>query len=136
MALSFKTVKKKLFSRTGTSWMNENSCRTNIFALQSCYLIISEWKHWKSSNLPLTHRKILQTQSCQTWVYLAICAWERSFSTMYFTLEVENTYFESKSCIIHCVFYTMHFTLWRTMYFSQVNQNNGFYTKLETCFFH
>ena len=36
---------------------------------------------------------------------------ERSFSTMYFTLEVENTYFESKSCIIHCVFYTMHFTL-------------------------
>ena len=27
--------------------MNENSCRTNIFALQSCYLIISEWKHQK-----------------------------------------------------------------------------------------
>ena len=48
---------------------------------------------------------------------------------------VESTISESKPCIIHFVFLTMYFRLCRPVYFSLVNLNDVFYTRLVYVFF-
>ena len=65
-----------------------------------------------------------------------LCVLSTNAYRAFFTKKlVESTISESKPCIIHFVFLTMYFRLCRPVYFSLVNLNDVFYTRLVYVFF-
>ena len=125
----------------GNSWMVK---KTQIFpnwpykwvwSYSWAVSAISNLQKWFVSNLHLLiYWCEMLFPNCIFYV-IFMQTWEPSFSTTYFTLKVENAYFESKPCSFHYAFFTMYFKLWRIMYFSLVSQNNVFYTKLWYVFY-
>ena len=81
---------------------------------------------------------------CTNVLFSTIISFPPENQTLYFDLAhcftfltkklVKNTCSTSSSCIIHCVFWTMFFGLWNTMYFWPLKLY-VFYTRLDGVFY-